>query len=380
MNLPPVPLDCLSREGVLSQRKDCGSWSSGDIIPRCQGPSNSRSGRKRATFPELRNVQNGCFLMVYKPMWPQLIILCSGKCWEEARTKWAWGCLWGLPVSPGPVNPFPEQLPHLPCRAWLQFQKAEHSHHCNRCFLSSWPFPSPPFQRVGQPSEVWLSAIAGGLRPSSGQGSRKVWSTLKARRGNLMGRVLVWSWTGLCWNPCYATSQSIHLWKDTVLVSRSWSLLIALLYLAVFLDSCSSRAQAVSHGLASSPLPQVRPMTAAEISWGPALAVAVIPLNSSSALASLLSAQRVCVGPYRREEHSEGGASGGKDGPFFFQFYWEIIDIHQWLSLKDTAWWFDLHTYCEMISTIGSANILFSYKYNKNKGRKRRKTENWKFL
>ena len=28
---------------------------------------------------------------------------------------------------------------------------------------------------------------------------------------------------------------------------------------------------------------------------------------------------------------------------FFFQFYWEIIDIYHCISFRCTAWWFDLH-------------------------------------
>ena len=27
----------------------------------------------------------------------------------------------------------------------------------------------------------------------------------------------------------------------------------------------------------------------------------------------------------------------------FPQFYWEIIDVHYWVNLRHTVWWFDLH-------------------------------------
>ena len=41
------------------------------------------------------------------------------------------------------------------------------------------------------------------------------------------------------------------------------------------------------------------------------------------------------------------------------QFYWEIIDIHHCMSLRQPNSL--IYMYCEMISTTESANILFSY-------------------
>ena len=42
----------------------------------------------------------------------------------------------------------------------------------------------------------------------------------------------------------------------------------------------------------------------------------------------------------------------------FFQFYWKIIDIHFCISLRYTAWWFDLHI-CETMTTIGLINVYY---------------------
>ena len=39
----------------------------------------------------------------------------------------------------------------------------------------------------------------------------------------------------------------------------------------------------------------------------------------------------------------------------FFQFYWDIIDTQHYISLRCTAWWFDLQH--NMITTISLVNI-----------------------
>lgn len=48
----------------------------------------------------------------------------------------------------------------------------------------------------------------------------------------------------------------------------------------------------------------------------------------------------------------------------FFQLYWDIIDIYQWISSSSTTWGFDTYIHCKMIATRLVNTSITSHKYN----------------
>lgn len=47
---------------------------------------------------------------------------------------------------------------------------------------------------------------------------------------------------------------------------------------------------------------------------------------------------------------------------FFFQFYWAVIDIQHYVSLRCTKWWFNIHIYGEVILTIRLIHTYIIFK------------------
>ena len=44
-------------------------------------------------------------------------------------------------------------------------------------------------------------------------------------------------------------------------------------------------------------------------------------------------------------------------------FYWDMIDMWHYITLKYTTYWFDVCMYCKMITTISSVNIYHHHSY-----------------